>query len=167
MTIGETMLSEFDQEAIATRKTLERVPTEKFGWKPHDKSMEMGRLAIHIADLPNWTALALTSDSFDYAPPGGTGYQMPVCTTTEELVAAFDKNAATARAALADAKDEDFEKPWSLLGGGKIIFTMPKAAVVRGFGMNHLIHHRAQLGVYLRLNGIPVPGCYGPSADEG
>ncbi len=166
MSIGQSMLAEFDQEAIATRKTLERVPADKFGWKPHEKSMEMGRLAVHVADLPNWTALTLTNDSFDYAPPGEAGYQMPVCTTTEELVAAFDKNAAAARAALEAAKDEDFGKPWSLLGGGKVIFTMPKAAVVRGFGMNHLIHHRAQLGVYLRLNGIPVPGCYGPSADE-
>lgn len=166
MSIGQSMLSEFDQEAIATRKTLERVPTEKFGWKPHEKSMAMGRLAIHVADLPNWTALTLTSDSFDYAPPGGPAYEMPALTTTEELVAAFDKNAAAARAALEAAKDEDFGKPWTLLAGGKVIFSMPRGAVVRGFALNHLIHHRAQLGVYLRLNGIPVPGCYGPSADE-
>lgn len=163
MSLSEALLPEFDQEMGNTRKTLERVPVEKFGWKPHEKSMTMGQLAIHVATIPGWGVVAIAQDSFDVAQP----HQPPVVTTREELLTLFDKGVAEARASIASAKDEQFFKPWSLLSGGKTIFTLPRTAVLRSMVMNHLIHHRAQLGVYLRLNNVPVPAIYGPSADEG
>ena len=166
MKISETVLPEFDQEMANTRKALERVPTAKFSWKPHPKSSEFGALAAHITNLPDWAGLTMQADSFDYAPPGAPPYQTPKYASTEELVAAFDKSVAQARSALAAADDATFLAPWSLLAGGKTMMTMPRIAVIRTFVMNHTIHHRAQLGVYLRLNDIPVPGVYGPSADE-
>lgn len=165
--ISQALLPEFDAEAANTRKTLERVPTEKFGWKPHQKSFTMGALAVHLATMPGWTVDTISKDSFDYAPPGAPPYQPPTANTTAELVALFDKGIASARAALANASDEHLMKPWTLMAGGKTILTMPRVAVIRTFVMNHCIHHRAQLGVYLRLNDIPVPSIYGPSADEG
>jgi len=167
MKIGEKLLPEFDHEMANTRKTLERVPEEKFAWKPHEKSMPMGRLASHIAEIPGWVSFTLDRDSFDTNPPGGqTGYQPMLATSRKELLEAFDRNIPAARAALAGVEDEKIMQPWSLLSGGKVVFSMPKIAVLRSFIMNHLIHHRAQLGVYLRLNDVPVPALYGPSADE-
>jgi uncharacterized damage-inducible protein DinB len=167
MKIGERMLPEFDREMANTRKTLERVPEERFGWKPHEKSMPMGRLASHIAEIPGWVSFTLDSDSFDANPPGGRlAYQPMLATSRKELLEAFDRNITAARAALASVEDEKMMQPWSLLSGGKVVFTIPKIAVQRSFVMNHLIHHRAQLGVYLRLNDVPVPALYGPSADE-
>lgn len=161
------MLPEFDHEMANTRKTLERVPEEKFAWKPHEKSMAMGRLASHIAEIPGWVGFTLESDSFDTNPPDGqTTYQPMLATSRTELLEAFDRNIAAARAALAAVEDQKIMESWSLLSGGKVVFTMPKIAVQRSFVMNHLIHHRAQLGVYLRLNDVPVPALYGPSADE-
>jgi uncharacterized damage-inducible protein DinB len=167
MAISQALLPEFDAEMANTRKTLERVPTDKFGWKPHQKSFAMGALATHIATMTGWAKDAIEKDSFDISPVGGPPHQPPKAETTGELVALFDKGAAAARAALAGASDEHLMKPWSLLSGGKTIMTMPRLAVVRNFVMNHTIHHRAQLGVYLRLNDIAVPSIYGPSADEG
>jgi uncharacterized damage-inducible protein DinB len=167
MAISQALLPEFDAEMAATRKTLERVPTDKFGWKPHQKSFAMGPLAIHIATMTGWAKDTIENDSFDIAPVGGQPHQMPKAETTAELLALFDKSVASARKALAGASDEYLMKPWSLLNGGKTVMTMPRIAVVRNFVMNHTIHHRAQLGVYLRLNDIPVPSIYGPSADEG
>jgi uncharacterized damage-inducible protein DinB len=108
----------------------------------------------------------MQSDSFDYAPPGAPPYQTPKYASTEDLLAAFDKSVAQGRAAIAAADDSKFLAPWTLMAGGQTIMTMPRVAVIRTFVMNHTIHHRAQLGVYLRLNDIPVPGLYGPSADE-
>ena len=160
------LLPEFDREVANTRKTLERVPEEKFGWKPHEKSMTLGRLAGHLADMGSWATTTINSDSFDVAPPGAPPYEPPKMNTLQDVLARFDKNAAEARKAIAGASDENLGKPWSLLNGGKPIFTMPRIAVLRSMVMNHLIHHRAQLGVYLRLNNVPVPGMYGPSADE-
>jgi uncharacterized damage-inducible protein DinB len=166
MKISETLLPEFDQEMANTRKTLARVPAEKFSWKPHPKSFEMGSLAAHIANMAEWANLTLESDSFDYAPPGAAPYETPKFKSTEDLVSAFDKSVAQARSALVAADDSKMLAPWSLMAGGKVVMTMPRAAVVRTFVMNHIIHHRAQLGVYLRLNDIPVPALYGPTADE-
>jgi uncharacterized damage-inducible protein DinB len=166
MKISETVLPEFDQEMASTRKVLERVPAAKFSWKPHPKSSEFGALAAHIANMPDWAGLTMQSDSFDYAPPGAPPYQTPKYTSTEDLLAAFDKSVAQGRSAIAAADDSKFLAPWTLMAGGQTIMTMPRIAVIRTFVMNHTIHHRAQLGVYLRLNDIPVPGLYGPSADE-
>ena len=166
MKISESLLPEFDQEMANTRKVLERVPAAKFSWKPHPKSFEFGALAAHVANMADWANLTLESDSFDYAPPGAPPYETPKFASTQELVAAFDKSIAQARAALAAADDGKMMAPWTLMAGGKTIMTMPRVAVIRTFVMNHIIHHRAQLTVYLRLNEIPVPGLYGPSADE-
>jgi len=167
MPISKALLPEFDHEMANTRKTLERVPDGKFDWKPHEKSMPMGNLAIHLATLPGWTVQTMKQESLDLAPPGGQPFKLPEAKTTKEVVEMFDRNVAEARAAIEAASDEDFMKPWSLLMTEKPIFTLPRAAVLRSFVMSHSIHHRAQLGVYLRLNDVPVPSIYGPSADEG
>ena len=166
MTISQTLLPEFDNEMANTRKTLERVPDDKFAWKPHPKSFALGPLANHVATLVGWTTDTIGKDSFDLAPPGGQGYRPPQAASRAELLSVFDDGVAKARAALAGASDEELLKPWSLLNGGQLLMTMPRAAVIRNFVLNHIIHHRAQLGVYLRLNEIPVPSIYGPSADE-
>lgn len=166
MAIREALLPEFDQEMAITRKFLERVPEGKGDWKPHEKSMPMGRLAGHLAELPGWAATSLTQDNFDFAPVGGSSYKPAVMTSRQQLLEMFDKSVATAREAIAAASDEKMMQPWSLLRAGTPIFTMPRAAVIRSFGLSHVIHHRAQLGVYLRMNDVPVPSTYGPSADE-
>jgi uncharacterized damage-inducible protein DinB len=166
MSIAEGLLPEFDQEMAGTRKTLERIPMDKPDWKPHEKSSAMGPLAIHVATLPGWVAETIDKDALDLAPVDGPPPEMPKAGSQKELLALFDDNSAKARAAIAKAADEHLLKPWSLLMGGKPLFTLPRIAVLRTFVMNHLIHHRAQLGVYLRLNGLPVPALYGPSADE-
>jgi uncharacterized damage-inducible protein DinB len=150
----------------STRKVLERVPLQNPDWKPHPKSSSVSALAAHIANMPDWAGLTLNSDSFDYAPPGAPPYETPKFASKEQLLAAFDKSVADARAALAAAEDAKMLAPWSLMAGGKTMMTMPRVAVIRTFVMNHTIHHRAQLGVYLRLNDIPVPSVYGPTADE-
>jgi uncharacterized damage-inducible protein DinB len=166
MTIGQSMLGEFDQEMQSTRKTLELVPDEKWNWKPHDKSGTVGWLAGHIATLPGWITMTINTEQLDYAPVNGPSYQPPKTENRKEVLAVFDKEAAEARAALAAVSDQEMLKGWKLLAGGQEIFTMPRVACIRGMVMNHLIHHRAQLGVYFRLLDIAVPGLYGPSADE-
>ena len=160
------MLPEFDQEMVSTRKTLERLPDDKFGWTPHAKSMPLGKLAEHLAGIPSWIPMTIDQDSLDLAPPGRSAPKPPPAETTAQLLEMFDKNIAEARTALERVSDERLMQPWSLLHGGNTLLTLPRAAVLRTFVMNHLIHHRAQLGVYLRLNDIPVPSVYGPSADE-
>jgi uncharacterized damage-inducible protein DinB len=167
MGMSEALLPEFDHEMANTRKTLERVPDDRLGWKPHEKSGTMGWLSTHLANIPSWVTWTLDKDSLDLAPPGGSTVPVPPAKSRRELLEAFDKNVAAGRAAIAGASDAQLMKPWTLLSGGRTIFTMPRVAVLRGFIMNHSIHHRAQLGVYLRLNNIPVPAIYGPSADEG
>jgi uncharacterized damage-inducible protein DinB len=167
MPIADSILPEFDHEMSNTRKTLERVPDDKFAWKPHEKSMTLGRLSGHLAEMPGWGIYTLSSESMDLAPVDGPPVQSPQPKNRQEVLALFDKGVAEMRAALAAAKDDQLLKPWSLLAGGKPIFTMPRIAVIRGMILNHGIHHRAQLGVYLRLNNLPVPALYGPSADEG
>jgi uncharacterized damage-inducible protein DinB len=153
-------------EMANTRKTLERVPDDKFDWKPHTKSMTMRQLAVHVAFFPNWMTETLDKASFDYAPEGGEGYKTPEVNSRKELLEVFDRDLAKARESLKAASDAHLMETWTLLAGGKTIFAMPRIAVLRGMVMNHMIHHRAQLGVYLRLNDIPVPALYGPSADE-
>jgi uncharacterized damage-inducible protein DinB len=167
MTIGQMMLGEFDQEMQNTRKTLERCPDDKWNWKPHEKSGTVGWLSSHIATMPGWTAVTLNTEQLDYAPVDGPAYEPPKIENRKELLAEFDKNVAEARAAIASASDAEMMKPWTLLAGGKTVFTLPRVACLRTMIFNHVIHHRAQLTVYYRLLGIPVPALYGPSADEG
>ena len=167
MAINEAMLPEFDQEMANTRKTLERVPDGKFDWKPHDKSGSMGWLAGHVAGIAGWMVETIGKDSFDMAPKGVQMQPPPPPKTRKELLEAFDKNVVNARKALAGANDAHLLKPWSFMNNGQVLFSMPRIACLRTWVMNHIIHHRAQLGVYLRLNNIPVPAIYGPSADEG
>ena len=162
--LATAFLAELDNEAKVTRQCLERVPAEKFDWKPHEKSMTFGRLASHIAEMFGWTGSTLQHDVLDFATMEYTPFEPR---TTEELVAFFDKHIADAKAALADASDETFMKDWTMRNGEQVYFTMPKVAVMRSFVMNHIVHHRGQLSVYLRLNDIAVPSIYGPSADEG
>ena len=166
MPINQALLPEFDHEMSNTRKALERVPEDKFGWKPHEKSMTMGRLATHIAELNGWVPTTFEVESFDFAPPGAPPYEPKTAASRAELLNLFDKNVAAARAAIGGAGDAQMMTPWTLLNGGKTVFSLPRIAVLRGMVMNHGIHHRGQLAVYLRLNDIPVPALYGPSADE-
>ena len=167
MSLSEMILPEFEQEMANTRKTLERVPDDNFDWKPHAKSSSLGGLATHLANIPSWTTFTFAQDELDIAPPGEPPFTLEQAKSTADLLSAFDKNVADARAALAGAGDEQWLGKWSLLRGGNTIMTLPRAAVMRGFVLSHLIHHRAQLGVYLRLLDVPVPAIYGPSADEG
>lgn len=165
MALNEAILAEMEQEAIATRKTLERVPEDKFSWKPHEKSMSLGQLASHVAEIAMWTGETINKDVLDFAT---AGYKPFVPNTTAELVKFFDDNHAEAiRVMKENATDENLMGMWTLRNGETVYMTMPRIAVLRGFVLSHLVHHRAQLGVYLRLLDIPVPSVYGPSADEG
>lgn len=167
MTIGQSLLPEFDQEMQSTRKTLERVPDDKWGWKPHEKSGTLGWLACHVGTVPEWIAMTIKTQELDYAPVDGPSYEPPKIENRQQLLAAFDKAAAEARQALSSVSDEEISKNWKLLAGGQEVFTLPRIACIRGMCLNHLYHHRGQLTVYFRLLGVPVPGLYGPSADEG
>jgi uncharacterized damage-inducible protein DinB len=167
MAISSALLGEYDHEMAKARETLQRVPDGKFDWKPHAKSMSMGRLAAHIALMPSWAKMTMESPQLDVAPVGGQPIPQPELKSREQVLAFFDQSVPAARAAIAAASDQSMMEPWALLSGGKTVFSMPRVAVLRGMIMNHMIHHRAQLGVYLRLNDIPVPAIYGPSADEG
>jgi len=149
-----------------TRKMLALVPDDKLDYSPHDKSMNMGRLAGHIAEMVRWAVETLNTQQMDVAPVGGPSYQPYIITSGEDLLAVFDKNFAASREAVAGASDEALLTSWSLLAGGKNLFTMPRIAVLKSMVLNHIIHHRAQLSLYLRLNDVPIPGMYGPSADE-
>jgi uncharacterized damage-inducible protein DinB len=162
MAIADALLPEYDHEVATTRRLLERVPDAKFDWKPHQKSMSLGELASHLATMLSWGSMTLNAPEFDL-----TGDHAPVVLHSRaDLLASFDKEAAAARAALAGKSDAEMMAPWSLKREGKPLFTMPRAAVLRSFVMNHMVHHRGQLSVYLRLNDVPVPSMYGPSADE-
>jgi uncharacterized damage-inducible protein DinB len=164
MTIADLLLPEFDQEMAMTRRVLERVPEDKFSWKPHDKSFSMGNLASHVANMLAWTNDTMNRVEFDIATV--TPEEMNKAAKNQaELLAWFDANAASARGALA-RPDADYSVPWTLKRGDVVFFTMPRYNCVRSFVLNHIVHHRAQLTVYLRMNNIPVPGAYGPSADE-
>ena len=166
MAILESLLPELDHEWAMARTSLERVPGDRLAWKPHDKSPAMGWLAGHIANIPTWGTIAMTGTELDMEPGGQRIEPPPEPETPHELLETFDKNLEDMRAAVKGAADADFIVEWSLLMNGANVMTMPRIAVIRSFVINHMIHHRAQLGVYLRLNDVPVPSIYGPSADE-
>lgn len=163
MAIAHALLPEFDNEMKLTRKVLERFPAGKGDWKPHDKSMPLGRLAGHLAECIGWTKETMEKEKFVMDP---SQYKPVVATSAAQILEYFDKNVKISRDLLSAASDEAFLKPWEFVADGKTLFTMPRIAVVRNFVMNHTIHHRAQLGVYYRLLDVPVPSIYGPSADE-
>lgn len=168
MSIADSLLPEFDQEVASTRKVLERVPMEKAEWKPHDKSYTIAQLATHVAQLPGWSEAIVEEDGFDVDPPAGEGqdYTPPKVETRDELLELFDTTIAGTRERIASTSDADFMRPWALLKGGEKLFEVPKIGALRSFVMNHMIHHRGQLTVYLRLNDVPLPQIYGPTADE-
>lgn len=162
MTLAQMLAPEFDQEMATTRRMLERVPADKLAWTPHPKSMTAGQLAGHLAELPTWINATLQMTDLDLA-----GYESKKHTSLDTILADFDAAVAAAKPVLANAPDADFAVDWTLRMGDQVFFTMPRLAVLRSFVFSHIVHHRAQLGVYLRLLDVPVPGSYGPSADEG
>ncbi len=166
MNVAPTLLPEFEQEMASTRKVLERIPDEKIEWKAHPKSNTIGWVASHLAEIPGWVGGILAQDAWDIQPPGGEPYRTKQLTNRQDILAEFDKNVTAAKQALATATDDQLAKNWSLLTGGKPMFTMPRLAALRTWVFNHSIHHRAFLCSYLRLNDVPVPGMYGPSGDE-
>ena len=166
MSLSSALLPEFDQEMAKTRTTLERTPGDKFDWKPHEKSFSFMEMANHLARLPGWGAATLKTESMEMDPEKGGYDPPPPAETPEGVLADFDRNVSELREALGEAGDEELMKPWTLIYGGEEIFTMPRLAVLRGVILNHMIHHRGQFTVYLRLNDLPLPALYGPSADE-
>ncbi|MBI1246324.1 DUF664 domain-containing protein [bacterium] len=166
MGISQIAFCDFEMELANTRKTLERVPVDKWDWKLHEKSNTIGWVATHLAEIPKWATTTWTTDELDINPPGGEGYKPPSISNLEELLALFDKHAAEAKEAMATVQEEDLEKPWTLKNAGESLFTMSKSMVMRMFVINHLVHHRAILTVYFRMNDVPVPALYGPSGDE-
>ena len=162
--LAAAFLGELQHEAATTRKVLERISEDKFDFKPHEKSMTMSTLASHVAEMFSWIKTTLETDELDFSKMDYTPFKPG---STAELVELFDKNIAEATEALSNAADETFPENWTLRNGEQVYFTMPKVQVLRSFCLNHIIHHRGQLSVYLRLNDIPVPEIYGPSADEG
>ena len=165
MTIRDALLQEFDLELPYTRRTLERVPMDKLEWKPHEKSMTLGWLATFLALAPSWGVATIDKNEFD--PRAASGGQAPkVATSTDALLALFDQNYGKFRTTLAATDDAHLQKDWTLRSGGDVWFTRPRWLVLREYIVNHIVHHRAQLGVYLRLQGIPVPAIYNDSADE-
>jgi uncharacterized damage-inducible protein DinB len=160
MTTGQRMLEEFDQEMAVTRRVLERVPSDKGAWQPHPKSFAMGHLAQLVSWMPGWLAQAIHHTELNLKGAGQYSLE-----TTETLLDQFDKNVRVSRDALAAVPDAELERIWSLKYGDQVLMSMPRVAVLRQT-INHLVHHRAQLAMYLRLNDLPVPSIYGPSADE-
>ena len=161
MNIAQSLKPELNHEAGVTRKVLERIPADKFGWKPHKKSMTFGRLASHVAEIPGWGDAIINQDELDI-----TGFQPYEAKSTEEMLKLFDDNIAKTMNALESVSDETLANNWKMVMGGQVLIEMSKIAVLRRWVLNHMIHHRAQLTVYLRENEIPVPAIYGPSADE-
>lgn len=162
MTIIQFLQQQLEQEGNTTRRMLQRIPDDKLDWQPHEKSMTIKRLASHIAELPTWLGMALHTDELDFE---NNPYQPVNITSTAQLLEFFEKNLAEGKAQLANAKEEGLSKIWTLRSGKNIFSAEPKAAVMR-MALSQIIHHRAQLGVYLRLLNVPIPGSYGPSADE-
>ena len=163
MAITEALLPEFDHETGLTRRLLERVPEDKLAWKPHEKSMTMARLATHVAEIPSWGALTIAGTELDFSP---AAYKPRELQSRAELLSTFDGHVAATRKLLQAATDADLMVTWTLKSDGHAIFSMPRASVLRTMVMNHMIHHRGQLTVYLRENNVPLPAMYGPSADE-
>jgi hypothetical protein len=169
MGVTADFLPEFDSEMALARRTLERIPEDKLTWKPHDKSTPLGRLAGHLAELVGMGVLVVKEDSVDFAArrAGELGSKPTVAESQKHVLELFDKNVANARAAIASADDEHWSRNWKLSAGERTFYAGTRMGAMRRMVMNHIIHHRAQLGVYLRLNNVPVPSVYGPSADEG
>jgi uncharacterized damage-inducible protein DinB len=169
MGVSAEFLPEFDAEMAAARRTLERIPEDKLAWKPHEKSMLLGRLAGHIAELPGMGVSVMKDDALDFAnrPAGEPARKPAVAESQKHVLELFDKNVAALRAAIVGASDEHWAKNWKLSMGEKTFYDGTRMGAMRRMVMNHVIHHRAQLGVYLRLNDVAVPSVYGPSADEG
>jgi uncharacterized damage-inducible protein DinB len=165
MKMTDVFVAQLDAEAPRTRRTLERVPEGRDEWKPHDKSMALGRLAMLVAQMPSWLTLIVNKDALDVAPTAGSNIDMRPLRTAKELVDAHDAAVAEARQVLIGASDDHLAKTWQLLAGGKVVNESPRAIVIRDTFM-HLAHHRGQLTVYLRLTNAPVPAIYGPSADD-
>jgi uncharacterized damage-inducible protein DinB len=163
--LAEGLLREFDREMPYTRKILERVPSNKLAWKPHERSASLGWIANFLAVLPTWVIFTIQRESFDVAPPEGYEARSPL-NTTVEILDLFDRNVKEARSAIVKATDQHLLAPWTVLSGGRPLFAESRIDVLGAYVLNHTVHHRAQLGVYLRLNDIPLPGIYGPSADE-
>ena len=165
MALKDALLPEFDHEMATTRRLLERVPDAELGWKPHERSMTLGRLAAHIANLPYWCSVTLETTVFELdSLPSDS--QRQIADSSVGLVKEFDGKVAAARGKLAAALDAELLMPWTLKKGGQEMFTMPRISALRSFVMNHIIHHRGQLSVYLRLKNVPLPSIYGPTADE-
>jgi uncharacterized damage-inducible protein DinB len=164
MSLCESLAAEMRQEAKTTRRLLERVPEESLGWKPHEKSMTLGRLAGHLAELPALVVAALSGEELDFAAGGFVPFNP---SSTAELVEKFDSSVNAAAGLLESQPDDRMGEKWKLRNGDHVLFEMPRAAVVRFVGLNHVVHHRGQLSVYLRLLDVPLPSIYGPSADEG
>jgi uncharacterized damage-inducible protein DinB len=165
MAIAESILPEFDRETATTRTLLERVPADKAAWQPHVKSMSLARLAMHIANLPQWTSIVLERKEFDTNPPDGTRGTSQAFESTARLLEVYDANVSAARALLVRTTDPEFMVQWTWKNGGKGMFSMPRVAALRLFVLNHAIHHRGQLSVYLRLLDVAIPNIYGPTAD--
>ncbi|HEV7331115.1 MAG TPA: DinB family protein [Flavisolibacter sp.] len=161
--LNQALIPEFKYEAVSTRKMLERVPFDKADWKPHQKSFTLARLATHVAEIPHWMTVTLTTEELDFAKGD---YQRFTPASKDELMMFFEKSYQEALKNLEAASDETLNGNWTLLNGDHVIFTMTRISTLRSFVMNHFIHHRGQLSVYLRLLDVPVPGMYGPSADD-
>lgn len=166
MPIVDALLPEYDHEFATARKLLDRVPESEFGWKPHEKSMTMGQLAGHVANLAFWCSMTMKAPFYDLAASSDKEVTLEPPASREELLRTFDEKVQQARELVARATDAEMMAPWTLKHGDHEIFSMPRVAAVRTFVMNHMIHHRGQLSVYLRLKNIPLPSIYGPSADE-
>jgi uncharacterized damage-inducible protein DinB len=165
MAFADNFLPEFDHEMTTTRSLLERVPFEHAAWKPHAKSTGLGDLASHIANLAGFGDMIVNAEFRDFIGPDGQPQRPMVYDNTTDLLAAFDANVAKSRSAIQGLPDDKLGTPWTLRAGSQVIFTLPRAAVLRSMLMNHMIHHRGQLSVYLRLNDVPLPSIYGPTAD--
>lgn len=163
MTIAQSFLAELKYEANITRKMLERVPFDRISWKPHEKSMTLLRMTQHIASLPLWIERILSNDEFNFM---NLAYNPPVPQNPQDLINEYNASIEQAEKSLLACSDEDLMKTWALKRGDMTLFTLPKTVAVRNLALNHLVHHRGQLSVYLRLLDIPVPGAYGPSADD-
>lgn len=163
MSLNLPLIAELQHEAAVTRKMLERLPEKEFDWKPHEKSMSLGQLATHVAEMFDWLPITIKENELDFA---AMDYQPTIVKTTAELVDLFDKKYADGLAALQSASDEQFAQDWTLRSGVEVYFKMPKIQVIRGMIFNHIVHHRGQLSVYMRLKDVPLPAIYGPSADE-
>jgi len=163
MAIKDAFIGELKHESSLTKKMLEKVPLDKKDWKPHEKSMTLGRLATHVAEIPHWISRVITMDEFDFLVQGFSSH---TAASQEELITIFNEKLNKAITDLQTMDDESFNKIWKVRRGEQVLFETPKKIAIRGWALNHMIHHRGQLSVYLRLLDVPVPGMYGPSADE-